>query len=170
MNTSSAELQDLKDTIRFHGPVTPAETMRVIDQYFAVVDFSLLKDEWANRMNDIERYGLCKTMMKDVDPIDMKILHLPDSLFLSVSLRPKTDEALVLWAREIRKEYVHVANVRCRTLEDAFSASNSIDYHWFGSDLVTPFVNHPPRSTSFGDLIEFEGKAYVITPLGFKRI
>ena len=71
--------------------------------------------------------------------------------------------------------FVHVANVDtgaksfCSALEQAFELTNSIDEHWSLNKGVEVLVEGC-RSSSVGDVFEFNGKKYAVECIGFVEI
>jgi hypothetical protein len=73
--------------------------------------------------------------------------------------------------------FVPVANVLCRTLDDAYTLTNNIDCAWTDNDFVSPAPIPPQgnttlyrRSTSAGDLIEVDGIFHAVEDCGFRQI
>lgn len=65
--------------------------------------------------------------------------------------------------------YQLVAEVDTDKLDQAFYLTNSIDDYWGLNEGVAEFnTNH--RSTSVGDIMERDGKWYVVAPFGFNEL
>lgn len=65
--------------------------------------------------------------------------------------------------------YNLVAEVNTDDLADAFYLTNSIDDYWGNNPGVEEF-NSKHRSTSVGDIMERDGKWYVVAPIGFTEL
>jgi hypothetical protein len=65
--------------------------------------------------------------------------------------------------------YVKVASVECNTVDDAFRLTNNIDHDWWRNKEVTYYLNPKLRSTSVGDIVVKEGKAYLCSMIGWKE-
>lgn len=64
--------------------------------------------------------------------------------------------------------YSHVANVECQTAMQATRLTKSINSIWFLSGKkCTEIVEVPIRSTSFRDIVEYEGSRYLFLLGGF---
>lgn len=53
--SAKAELEDLINRVRQARPSTMQATQELIEEYFKEIGWSLLKDEWTNRMKAPER-------------------------------------------------------------------------------------------------------------------
>jgi len=62
-----------------------------------------------------------------------------------------------------------VAEITSDDKEKAFELTNHIDHDWTENEGVTPLVSKP-RSTSVGDVMEIEGKFFIVDSCGFKEI
>ena len=62
-----------------------------------------------------------------------------------------------------------VAEVDSNDLEEAFELTNHIEHNWTENEEVTPLISNP-RSTSCGDIMEIDGKFYIVASCGFKKI
>lgn len=65
--------------------------------------------------------------------------------------------------------YVHVADVFTNELGEAFEATNTIDRAWWENDNVKALVG-PTRSTSVGDVLVYNGRAFRCAGAGWKEI
>jgi hypothetical protein len=63
---------------------------------------------------------------------------------------------------------IKVAEVDTNSLEDAFRLTNHIDEAWFNNPEVK--VIKKSRSTSIGDVMELDGKKYIVNDIGFKEV
>lgn len=62
-----------------------------------------------------------------------------------------------------------VAEIASDDKEKAFELTNHIDHDWTENEEVTPLVSKP-RSTSVGDVMEIDGKFFIVKSHGFKEI
>lgn len=63
-------------------------------------------------------------------------------------------------------KYYKVAEVECTELEEAYEDTNNIDHPWTENSNVKAFGNRR-RSTSAGDIMEKDGKLYVVGSTGY---
>ena len=74
-----------------------------------------------------------------------------------------------------RKDYHPVAEVQVEQLESAYHLTNTIEMMWVDNDGVK-FLGSPQhgmdgcRSTSVGDILERDGKFYMVQSLGFAPV
>jgi hypothetical protein len=61
------------------------------------------------------------------------------------------------------------AEVDTEDLEKAFELTNHIELNWWGNDGVT-FLGGSKRSTSCGDVLELDGKYFVVATAGFREL
>ncbi len=86
-----------------------------------------------------------------------------------------TDQATVfqpepaLW-KERARFYQLVALVEADSLEEVFRLTNHIDHDWRENALVKTMSPNPTRSTSVGDVIVQDDKAWLVDRTGFRRI
>lgn len=66
--------------------------------------------------------------------------------------------------------YVKVAEVFTNELEEAFAATNTIDQAWWLNDNVKALGGPVQRSTSVGDVLVYNGKAFRCAGAGWKEI
>jgi hypothetical protein len=52
------ELMELEDVVANQSPVTTEEVRQIVSRYFVTIKWSLLKKEWENEMNTLEREKL----------------------------------------------------------------------------------------------------------------
>ncbi len=62
-----------------------------------------------------------------------------------------------------------VAEVDSNDREKAFELTNHLTHDWTTNSEVTPLVPRP-RSTSVGDVMEIDGKFYMVANCGYKEI
>lgn len=62
-----------------------------------------------------------------------------------------------------------VAEVDSNDLDTAFRDTNHIDKDWIENEGVTSLVSRP-RSTSVGDVMEIDGKFFMVASCGFKEM
>lgn len=55
-------------------------------------------------------------------------------------------------------------------LETAFRFTNSIEQHWADAEDARLTVHSRTRSTSVGDVMELDGKFYIVAAVGFKEL
>jgi hypothetical protein len=67
------------------------------------------------------------------------------------------------------KDLTLVAEVQTDDLEDAFRLTNHIEYDWWKNPEVIPCTD-PTRSTSVGDLMEKDGKFFIVASCGFREV
>jgi hypothetical protein len=60
------ELKYIKDLVRQSRPITIADVRTIVDGYFTATIWSILKDEWADRMTETERVALCDKLLQEV--------------------------------------------------------------------------------------------------------
>lgn len=63
-------------------------------------------------------------------------------------------------------KYTKVAEVDSDNLELAFELTNHIDRSWTENKNVKSLVDNP-RSTSVGDMMELDGRRYMVDSVGF---
>ena len=69
------------------------------------------------------------------------------------------------------EEYEEVAIVEANSVDDTFKITNHIDENWTRNPEVVELINHNPRSTSVGDVVEDEeGKFHYCDMVGWKEI
>jgi hypothetical protein len=74
-----------------------------------------------------------------------------------------------LWQK--RDEYYQlVALVEAGSLEEVYRLTNHIDRDWRENALVKTMAVTPTRSTSVGDVIVQDDKAWLVDVVGFRRI
>lgn len=61
----NVEFERLKEHVRNQAPVTTAEVHKAVDEFFKDVVWSLLKEEWQDRMNAQQREALCSKLLLD---------------------------------------------------------------------------------------------------------
>jgi hypothetical protein len=79
------------------------------------------------------------------------------------AIEPSYDENLQPFPRGFEL----VAVVECDNLGEVFYLTNHIERPWFENAGVT--VVKESRSTSVGDVVEFDGKRYQCMPCGWKE-
>ena len=62
-----------------------------------------------------------------------------------------------------------VATVNTTDLEEAFKLTNHVEGNWIENENVTALVERA-RSTSCGDVMVREGKAYIVAMCGFEEV
>lgn len=62
----SAELNQLKDYLRRREPKSENQTVDIVFSYFQGVTWSLLKDEWDNKMSVDQRLALCHKLWSEI--------------------------------------------------------------------------------------------------------
>jgi hypothetical protein len=73
-------------------------------------------------------------------------------------------------------KYKRIADIECKSIDEAYSLSQNIDSFWLENKQVTvyPYSEYQKaaRSTSVGDLIhsEEEDKYYMVENMGFSEI
>lgn len=75
----------------------------------------------------------------------------------------------VLW-KERNKFYQLVALVEADSLDEVYALTNHIDHDWRENALVKTMSPTPTRSTSVGDVIVQDEKAWMVDRAGFRRI
>jgi hypothetical protein len=96
----------------------------------------------------------------------IKVFHFPSALFRFVPHGSAEKQAA--FALQHFTKYKHVADVDTASLEQAFRLTNSIDNHWSLNHGVKHYETS--RSTSVGDVMEQDGKFYVVASFGFTEI
>jgi hypothetical protein len=74
-----------------------------------------------------------------------------------------------LW-KERGKHYQLVALVEADSPEEVYRLTNHIDRDWRENALVKSMSPNPPRSTSVGDVIVQDHKAWLVDCSGFRLI
>lgn len=80
MSQPNPEFNELKELIAKRSPVTTDEIRIIVEEYFAPIDWSLLKEEWG-KMSAIQREALYSKMLVDVvssTTTKLKTLNLDD--------------------------------------------------------------------------------------------
>ena len=69
------------------------------------------------------------------------------------------------------KDYVHVATVKTGDRELAFQFTNSIERAWWENpQVIYNFEGEGCRSTSVGDVVSIEGKAFLCEGCGWSEL
>lgn len=63
-----------------------------------------------------------------------------------------------------------VATVATNDLERAYKLTQNVTDYWINNKFVKPYVLGEQRSTSVGDVLWYEGKAYLVAVIGFIEI
>ena len=88
----------------------------------------------------------------------IKVYH--NDMFLAYILNPS-----------LKKNTVHlVAEVDTDDLDEAFRLTNNITHLWVINKGVKAVEGVQHRSTSVGDLLEWNGKSYVVESVGFREL
>jgi hypothetical protein len=67
-------------------------------------------------------------------------------------------------------KYTKVAEVETTDMDEAFRLTNHITHNWTENQGVTSLKGREVRSTSVGDIIEHDGRFYVVASVGFEEI
>jgi hypothetical protein len=97
----------------------------------------------------------------------IKVFHNGD--FLKFGL--KSDSMLRIAAKKIPvKDLQLVATVDTESLDIAYELTNNIDGSWTENENVRSFIGCVARSSSIGDILEKDGKKYIVARVGFIEI
>lgn len=100
----------------------------------------------------------------------IKVYHNPDSLKLNDPYQDKSIVGKNITQVDFSK-LLHVADVETNDLKEAFKSTQNIAGSWTYNKNVKPKVKRQDaRSSNMGDVLELDGKMYVITPLGIKEL
>ena len=96
----------------------------------------------------------------------IKVYHFPSDMFKYVPHFNSADQAQ--FALIGFPKFHLVAEVSTDSLADAFHLTNSIEAHWSVNQSVKALL--VSRSTSVGDVLEQDGKFFVVASFGFVEI
>jgi len=98
------------------------------------------------------------------------VYHVPDDLTRDIWMTRGPEHLAMV--REHFPSYKAVAKVQASDLDDAYRLTNTIDGPWWENRGVE-FLGSAEhgmdgcRSTSIGDVLELDGRKYIVAPMGF---
>ena len=111
----------------------------------------------------------------------LTIRHLPQDLFREMSCTFDEQKRSEIATDALKhNQYIRVAELELNETYDkdihgspllvAFEATNSIDSPWYFQDIATEQASKGCRSTSVGDIVQLQGKSYMVANCGFLEI
>lgn len=100
----------------------------------------------------------------------VKVYHVPECL-LDISNTLIQTEQIKIFASLMFSKFQAVASVNTDILAEAYNLTNHIGYDWTTNGRVNVLVDsNTVRSTSISDVLEMDGRFYVVAALGFAEI